>query len=195
MTFGNLGEMVVLTLRSPDRALALLRRLDLGAAERWMVVVLAASLSSLLAGLARQLVPVPADDPLALLTAHPLTLAGLQLGAMVVSAVAVTVIGRAFGGRGAFADALVLVAWIELILVGLQTVQLVLMLLLPPLAPIMSVFALAVSIYLTIALTKALHGFTSTVLVVLGFVGGVFILATIMSVIAVALGLLPEVSP
>ncbi|WP_134679931.1 YIP1 family protein [Paracoccus ravus] len=195
MKFADLGDLVVLTLRTPDRAVRLLRGLDLAASERWMLVILAASLSSLLAGIARLIFPVPEGDPLARILSDPMTLAGLQFGAMAVSAIAVTVIGRAFGGKGVFADALVLVGWVELILVGLQAVQLFLMLLVPPLANLMSLLAFGLSIYLTISLTKALHGFTSTPKVALGFIGGVFLVATVLSVIAAAFGVLPEVAP
>ncbi|MBD9528252.1 MULTISPECIES: YIP1 family protein [Paracoccus] len=195
MKFGELGDLVVLTLRTPERAVRLLRDLDFGMAERWMIALLAACLSSLLAGIARQMFPPIASDPLSAILSVPLTLAGLQFAAMVLSAVAVTVIGRAFGGKGEFADALVLVAWVELILVGLQAVQLVLMLLVPPTATLMSLVAFGLSIYLTIALTKALHGFTSTPKVALGFIGGVFLVATILSILAAAFGILPEVSP
>ena len=195
MKFGELGDLVVLTLRTPERAVRLLRDLDFGMAERWMIALLAACLSSLLAGIARQMFPPIASDPLSAILSFPLTLAGLQFAAMVLSAVAVTVIGRAFGGKGEFADALVLVAWVELIRVGLQAVQLVLMLLVPPTATLMSLVAFGLSIYLTIALTKALHGFTSTPKVALGFIGGVFLVATILSILAAAFGILPEVSP
>ncbi|MDS9468089.1 YIP1 family protein [Paracoccus sp. MBLB3053] len=195
MKIGDLGELVVLTLRNPDRAVRLLREFGLSTSERWMTVVLAASLSSLLAGIARQMFPPATNDALSAILADPMTLAALQFGAMVLSAAAVTVIGRAFGGQGNFADALVLVAWVELILVGLQAVQLVLMVLVPPSAMIMSLVAFALSIYLTISLTKALHGFTSTPKVALGFIGGVFLVATVLSILAAALGILPEVSP
>jgi len=195
MNLRDVGDLVVLTLRNPAGGVRVLRGLDLSASERWMILFLAVSLSSLLAGLARALFPSPAGDPLASLLSEPMTLAGLQLGAMVISAVAVTAIGRAFKGTGTFPDALLLVAWVELILVGLQAAQLVLMVLLPSTGTLMSMLAFAISIYLTISMTKELHGFSSTPLVVLGFIGGVFLVATILSILAAALGILPEVSP
>ncbi|MTH78848.1 Yip1 family protein [Paracoccus aestuariivivens] len=195
MKFTDLGDLMVLTLRNPAHAVEVLRGLELTSGERWMVLMLAATLSSLLAGLARVMFPVPADDALSAILSSPVTLAGLQFAAMTISAGAVTVIGRAFGGQGEFEDALLLIAWVELILVGLQAMQVVLMLLVPPTATLMSLVAFGLSIYLTIAMTKALHGFTSTPKVALGLIGGVFLVATVLSVIAAAFGILPEVAP
>lgn len=195
MKFNQLGDLVVLTIRNPGVAVGILRSFQLSSSDRWAVMLLAASLSSLLAGLARMMFPVPEGEGLAILFATPFTLAAIQFGAMVLSALAVTVIGRAFGGEGTLPDALLLVGWVELILVGFQAAQLVLMVLIPPTAAMMSVLAFALSIYLTISLTKALHGFTSTVKVVVVFIGSVLMLGMILSIIAGSLGILPEVTP
>ncbi|MDT1063832.1 YIP1 family protein [Paracoccus sp. CPCC 101403] len=195
MNISDLGDLVVLTLRKPAQAVQVLRGLDLAPGERWMIVILAVSLSTVLAGIARLMFSAPTNDPISALLANPMALAGLQLGAMVISAAAVTVIGRAFRGTGVFADALLLVAWIELILVGLQALQLVLMVVFPQTGTLTSLIAFGVSIYLTIAMTKELHGFASTPKVALGFIGGVFLVATMLSILAAAFGILPEVSP
>lgn len=195
MKFGEIGDFMVLTLREPGRAVEVMRGMDLPMPARWMVMVLAVCLSTLLAGVARYLFPVPPDDPLSQLLSSPATLAIVQFVALVVSAAAIAVIGRAFGGQGNFPDALLLIAWVELILVGLQAVQLVLMLVFPASGPLMSVVAFALSIYLTIALTKAMHGFQSTPKVALAFIGSVFVIGFILSIIAAGFGILPEVTP
>lgn len=195
MSLVSLADMVVLTLRRPAEAVERIRALDLPMPSRWMALVLAVSLSTLLAGVARLAFPGEPGDPISDLMSSPLTLATLQFGALVVSAIAITVIGRAFGGQGQFDDALLLLAWVELILVGMQAAQLVLMLVMPASGVLMSLIAFALSIYLIIAVTKALHGFHSTAKVALGFIGGVFLVGSLLSLIAAATGILPEVTP
>lgn len=195
MKFGEIGNLVVLTLREPGRAVTVMRDMALPVPSRWMVLVLAVCLSTLLAGMARIIFPLPAEDPLSQLLSSPFTLALVQFGALVFSAMVVTVIGRSFGGHGSFEDALLLIAWVELILVGLQAMQLMVMVVVPASGALMSVLAFALSIYLTIALTKALHGFQSTPKVALAFIGSAFVLGFVLSIIAAAFGILPEVTP
>lgn len=195
MTFSNLGDLVVLTLRNPAGAVRALLGLELPVRARWMVLVLAVSLSTLLAGMARLMFPPVSHDQLTDLLGSPASLAALQFGAMVISATAISGIGRAFGGTGTFDEAVLLVGWVEMVLVGLQAVQLVAMLLFPATATLMSLIAFCLSIYLTVSMTKELHGFSSTPKVALGFIGGVFLVGLVLSILAAALGILPEVAP
>ena len=195
MTFGELGDLVVLTLRDPSGFVRTMRRVDPPTGARWMALALAVSLSTLLAMLARLAFPLPADDPLAGLLASPAMLATVQFGALAFLAALITAIGRLFGGAGTFDDALLLIAWVELILVGLQAAQLALMVVLPGTGSLMSLVALGMSIYLTIALTRAPHGFSSTAKVAVTFIGGIFVMGFLLSLIAAAFGILPEVTP
>ena len=66
---------------------------------------------------------------------------------------------------------------------------------LPGTGSLMSLVALGMSIYLTIALTRALHGFSSTAKVAVTFIGGIFVMGFLLSLIAAAFGILPEVTP
>ncbi len=195
MNSGDLGDLVVLTLRKPEAALQALRGLGLPMSARWTLLLLAVTLSTLLACLSLILFPVEADNALSRLLAHPLSLAGIQLGAMVLSALMMAQVGRLFGGQGDFPDALLLVAWVELLLVGLQAVQLVMMLLFPASAGLLSIVAFGLFLYLAVTLTKALHGFSSTGKVVLGLIGSLFVLGFVLSLLAAAFGIVPEVTP
>lgn len=194
MRFSDLGDLTVLTLRDPESALRVLRSLDLPMVARWMVLLLAVTLSTLLAGLSLMLFPIEVDNPVSRMLSEPMTLAGIQLGAMVLSALCVAQIGRLFGGHGNFADALLVVGWVELMLVGLQAVQVVMMALFPATATLLSMLAFGLFLYLAVTMTKALHGFKSTFLVALGFVAGAFLLGFLLSLLAAALGIFPEVA-
>ncbi|CAM3004647.1 Yip1 domain-containing protein [Paracoccus aminovorans] len=195
MTSGDLGDLVVLTIREPAAALRVLRGLDLPMSARWMALLLAVTLSTLLAMLSLALFPIEVESPVSAVLSSPAVLAGVQFAAMAVSALMMAQVGRWFGGQGDFADALLIVAWVELLLVGLQAVQVLMMLLFPATAAMLSVLAFGLFLYLAVAMTKALHGFSSTGKVVLGFVGSLFVLGFVLSLLAAALGIVPEVTP
>lgn len=193
MNYDDLKQLVMLSLRQPGRALDRLRALAPEMSMRWMALLLAVSLSTVLAGFARMLFPVDVENPVSQLIGKPLVLASVQFAGMVVAAFLMAVVGRAFGGRGTFADALLVVAWIEILLVAVQALQVVLALIFPISAVLMSLIALGLLIYLTLQFTKEMHGFQNTFLVLLGFAGSFFLFAMILSLLGVSLGYMPEV--
>ncbi|WP_312530384.1 YIP1 family protein [Paracoccus sp. (in: a-proteobacteria)] len=193
MNFKQIGDLAILTVKEPMLGLRALQSLDLPVAARWMALVLAVALSTLLAGVVRLLFPVPVENSVSRLIAQPALLASIQFTAMVGSALLMTWVGRLFGGKGQFEDALLITAWIEMMLVGVQAVQVVLMVVFPASAPIMSILAFGLFLYLTVMLTKALHGFQSAFLVILGFIGTMFVVGFALSFIAVSFGIMPEI--
>ena len=195
MKFGDIGELAVLTLRNPDAAMRVLRGLDLPMVARWMALFLAVVLSRMLGVLLLMMLPVTGDDPLAQLLSDPMTMAGIEFFGMVLTAFLVTVIGRMFGGHGTFADALLAVAWIELLLVALMAVQLVMLVLLPGTVDLLGIVVGALSIYLTVTMTKALHGFTSLGKVALVYFGFSLLLGIVAVTLAPGLVPLPEGAP
>lgn len=194
MKLGDLGELAVLTLRNPDAAMAALRGLDLPMATRWMALFLAVVLSRMLGVVLLILLPVTGNDPLAQLLADPMTMAAIEFFGMVLTAFFVTHIGRLFGGSGTFADALLAVAWIELLLVVLMAVQVVMLVLLPGTVDLLGMVAGALSIYLTVTMTKALHGFSSLVKVAMVYFGLSLALGLVVMTLAPGLIPLPEVA-
>ena len=184
-----------MTLRNPDAALRVLRGLDLPMAARWTALFLAVVLSRMLGVLLLMVLPVTGGEPLAALLTDPMTMAGIEFFGMVLTAFLVTVIGRMFGGHGTFADALLAVAWIELLLVALMAVQLVMLVLLPGTVDLLGIVVGALSIYLTVTMTKALHGFTSLGKVALVYFGFSLLLGIVAVTLAPGLVPLPEGAP
>lgn len=195
MTDLSLGNLAVLTIKEPEQGLRALQSLRLPMSARWMALVLAVCLSTLLGGIANILVPIPpeADHGLVAILTRPMTLVMLQFGAMVVSAFLMAAVGRMFGGYGTFPDALLVTAWIEMLLVGIQAVQVVMVLVFPASASILSVVSFGLFLYLTVMLTKALHGFSNPFLVILGLIGTMFTLGFVLTILAVSFGIMPEV--
>ena len=194
MKFGDIGELAVLTLRNPDAAMRVLRGLDLPMVARWMALFLAVVLSRMLGVLLLVMLPVTGDDPLAQLLSDPMTMAGIEFFGMVLTAFLVTHIGRLFGGTGTFPDALLAVAWIELMLVALLALQLVMLVLLPGTVDLLGMIAGALSIYLTVTMTKALHGFSSIAKVALVYFGISMAVGLLVLTLAPGLIPLPEVA-
>lgn len=106
--------------------------------------------------------------------------------------VAVQGIGRLAGGKGTFPDALLLLAWLQFVMIAVQILQLVAMVLVPPLFGFATMLALAVFMWLLVNFTMALHGFTSAVKVVVGTVFSFFGLAVVLAIVLSVLGLGPQ---
>ena len=200
MTAETLLSLILLTLRSPGDAARSLMDRNLPMNTRWMALVVAVSLSALMNWmLTRMLVgaettpDAAAASPMAALSNQPLLLAAMQFGAVVVTAALIDGVGRLFGGRGNFADALLLVTWIEIMLLVVQLMQVVFLIVLPPIAALMGVIALVMFIGLTVIFTRELHGFESTLKVGVGVVMTALAAVFVLSFIAAAFGLLPGV--
>lgn len=194
MTRDDFKTLAVQTLRQPEEAARWLIALNLPMPVRWMALVLAVALSGILAFAATAILGAPQDDaaPVMAITGQPLVLAGTQLVAIVLGAGLMAGVGRMFGGRGRFEDALILTVWIEVMLLMVQLAQIVLSLALPALAGMLGILAVALFLWLTVQFTKALHGFTSGPKVLLVMFGTLLVMGFVLSFFMAALGLMPE---
>lgn len=193
MTFDDLLGLARLTLRNPAQAVRVLQSLDLPMAVRWMGLIVIVSLSSILASLAMRIFPVLTESSLNLPDLSPISRAGLQLGGMVLSAWLVAGIGRAFGGRGDFPDALLILVWLECLMLAVQALQIVVMLLFPLFGSMLGIAALLAMVWLSVQMIKELHGFRNAALVFLGMMGAGLLTLIVLSVLAGALGLMPDI--
>ncbi len=194
MTFDDFKTLAGQTLRNPEQAAQWLIDQRWPMQVRWMALVLAVSLSGLLAYASALLFPLPEGEGAAVfsISRQPLVLAGMQLVAIVLGAGLMAGVGRMFGGHGRFEDALVLTVWIEVMLLIVQLAQIVLSLALPALAGILGIIAVALFLWLTVQFTKALHGFTSGPKVLLVMFGTLLVMGFVLSFFMAALGLMPE---
>ncbi|MBU3030436.1 Yip1 family protein [Paracoccus marinaquae] len=195
MSSDDLQALVGLTFRNPEAAAKSLIAAGWPITARWMALLLAVSVSAMLAWISAQMFPLPEGEaPILSLTAQPMAMAGMQLVAVVLAAALMAGVGRLFGGQGRFEDALLLTVWIEAVLLIVQLAQVLLSVVMPPLAGILGMLAIALFLWLTVQFTKALHGFRSGPKVFLGLVATAFLAGFVLSVLAAAFGLLPEIS-
>lgn len=196
MTFDDLKTLAVLSLRAPERAIAGLRALDIPMSARWTMVPVVAALMTILSVLAQQLIPAEVSSPLTeamrQAMSRPLMVAAVQAAGLVVSAFLMFRIGQTFGGAGNFADSLLVVLWIQGLLLGLQALQLAVMVLFPLVSFVLELAITILFIYLPVRLSAALHGFHNLFLVFLGVVAGAFMLIIILVPVVLTLGILPE---
>lgn len=194
MTFDDLKALVKLTFQKPEIAAKTLMATGWPSSARWMGLLLAVSVSALLAWFSTQLLPVPVGggmDPLTTMVSQPLVLAGIQFVAISMAAGLMAIVGQIFNGKGSFDDALLLTVWIEVVLLLVQAVQIAVMLIFPPISGILGIIAIALFFWLTVHFTKALHGFKSGVKVLLGIIATGFVLGILLSIVISTLGLMP----
>lgn len=193
MTLSDLGGLTVLSLRDPAAALRFLRGLQLPMQLRWMVLLLAVTLSTVVTFLLRQIFLGGIEGPEGSFYLSPMSMAGSQFLILIVAAWLITMVGRMMGGQGNFPDALLMIGWIELMLLGLQLAQIPIALVIPPLGALLTLVMIGLSVYLVVSMTKALHGFTSIIKVVMGFILTGFAAVMVLSILLTMLGIVPEV--
>lgn len=193
MTFASLATLLRQSVQDPRGAVARLLALNLPIPVLWQAMGAVVASSAVLAFLANAMFPVPMQTPWAALTASPLRLAATQAASILFVSLAMTGVGRMFGGRGRFAQALLLAIWIEFVLLCVQFVQVVLMLLFPLLASFLGLVAVVLFFWLLTQFTAYLHGFTRKGMVFLGVIATMFVGALVTTIVLGLLGLMPPV--
>lgn len=174
-----------LTLRSPRQAARVVMGWPLALGERWAILAVMAVASTLSATVFVTLAPESADPAMTMILADPIIFAAMQFGGLALMAGLIFVIGRRFGGIGSFAEVLAIVGWIQVILFTLQLAQVVALILLPPLAVLIGLASLALSLWLLPCFIAELHGFRSAFLTFIGMVAAMFALVVLLSLILI----------
>ena len=187
-SLATLLSLARLTLHNPREGAARVLALALPIPARWAALALMAVLSTLLIHLTFAMQPADILGFFGEALTSPLRMAMLQAVFMLVSVVAIYQIGRWRGGRGRFEDALILVVWLQFLLLGLQTAQLLVSLVLPLLADLIGLATLALFFWWLTNFVAELHGFKSLVLVFVGvLVTLVFMVLVLAFVLAIFL--------
>lgn len=113
----------------------------------------------------------------------PIPMVVIQVAIMAVTAGAVHYIGRQFGGKGAFDQALTVVVWLQVVLIALQLVQLVVMLVVPPLGDLLSIVAVGLFFWMLTGFVAEVHGFRSRGRVFASILASFFALSLVLAVV------------
>lgn len=100
-------------------------------------------------------------------------------------------IGRAFGGTGRFEEALLLVVWLQFVFIVVQLIQIVAILVVPPLAVLVTLVAMALFFWLLTNFIAVLHGFTNLgqvfLMIIVSIIGIAFALSIVLAILGVGL--------
>ncbi len=168
--------MAAQTLRTPRESAETLLAMGIPRAALAPALALVIVLTIIFGHVNEFLVPTSSDVELLF---DPMTLGLLQFASLMITAIAVFWIGRAFGGTGRFDEALLLLIWLQYILLCLQVVQTVLLVISTAMASLVAVVSVVLFLFLLTHFVAALHGFRS--------LGKVFLMI-VVSAIGLAFG-------
>ncbi|MDN5788856.1 YIP1 family protein, partial [Pseudorhodobacter sp.] len=115
--------------------------------------------------------------------ASPVRTAILQWAVLLISVHAVHRLGRMRGGTGTLNEAVILLAWLQFVLLCVQVAQIVMQVIVPPLADILGVAGLVLFLWLLTNFVAELHGFRSLALVFVGILVAVVVLAVVLAIV------------
>ncbi len=184
----RIGALARLTLSDPRAAARALMN-DTAAQARavelaGLVVIIGVAFSYLLS----VLLPGPTVAVLDTMLSRPLLYALIQFMLLMVSVLAIFMIGRLFGGTGSFEQTLLLSVWLQFYMLVVQVAAVGVVLLVPGLSGLLNIAILIYFLWLTVNFIAELHGFRSLWKILAGLLGTAFALAVLASLILSLLG-------
>lgn len=172
-----------LTLKDPRSGARALLASDVPLPARTAGLVLVAVGSALFFHLGFLILPADDDALSQFMSQSPFRTAIIQWLILAATVLGIYRIGRAFGGRGSLTDALLIVVWLQVIMLAVQIVQLLSLVLLPPLAGLVSLAGFILFFWLLTSFIAELHGFASRWAVLAGVIGSGFAIAIALAVV------------
>lgn len=175
------GALAVQSLRQPRVACARLLALGVPMNARWMLVAFIAAASTLLVNIELRFEPPALQAMLAPVIDRPIVAALTQAVFLTLVAALIHRAGQAAGGQGGFADALLIVGWLQSLLLVVSAAQVVLLLVLPPMADLVGLVGVVAVLWMLVSFVAELHGFSSLPKVALGIVATALLTALALS--------------
>jgi len=187
LTAHRLRDLARLSIADPEKGGREILALNPPLPARWLALAAAVVLGVVVA----YMLPLMAGQTEGVLP--PFAAVGMQAGVNILAIFLMTHVGRMFGGQGRLEDALLLVAWLQALMIAVQGVQLVVLLILPPLAGLVTILAVALFFWLLTGFVQAMHGFPSRPMVLLGVLASLFVAAFVLSFFLLLIGFDPRV--
>ena len=180
------------TVANPREGASEILSLGLPRQALWLAFALVIVLSMLLGELVYLLAGPDSATAEMPIMASPVVMGFLQAGFLFLMVHAITHVGRIFGGTGHFDEALALVVWLQFIFICVQVVQLAAMVILPPLAGLITLLAVGLFLWLLVNFIATLHGFTSLGMVFVMTILSAFAILFLLSLVLTILGITSE---
>ena len=178
MTVEMLSKILVSSLTRPKVGIRTVFKWQLSLQDSALALTLTAVVSAVLITLLIGPLPPQVDPVTAAMFGSPFYLAIVQLVGLAMIAACLHLLGRVFGGQGTLPQAVVMMAWLEVILILISTVQSVALILVPPVGVVLVPVGMVLSLWLITNFVAELHGFGSLVMTLLGviaaFIAAVF---------------------
>lgn len=191
---GQLLRMARHTVSNPRDGAAVILKLHLPMRALWLAFGLVIVLSMFL-GEAVALLMGPPDQaamPPEMMVS-PITMGVIQAAFLFLVAHGMARIGQLFGGSGDFQGALALIVWLQFIFLVVQVIQLAAMLIVPPVAGLITILAMGLFFWLLVNFIATLHGFSSLglifVMTILTAFGFVFVLSLVLTMLGLGFGM------
>lgn len=181
MNRDDLVALVVETVRRPADAARRILGWRIDSSLLWMGFALTVVLNTLLFHVSSLIYPVPSGAiALPALFSSPFLYAVVMAGGLLLSALVLTRIGTLLGGTGRFDDVLTLLVWLQVLRLAAQVVVLVLMVVLPAFAALVTMAIGLLSLWILMNFINAVHGFDSL---------GRSFLALVLSILGISVAL------
>lgn len=178
----GLYAAVIETVRNPRAVADRLLDMNLPMPVIWTMLAAVSAVSVVLVEGSLLLVQVPGEEGEARLPS-PFMIFGLQIVLSTLLASVTHQIGRLLGGTGSFAAALLLITWIQVVMAGMQVVQVLLLLTAPPLADVLGVASGLLFIWLFTAFAAVMHGFRTMGMGLATALGAVVVLGVLLGLL------------
>jgi hypothetical protein len=183
----NWRDLALTSLINPREAARVLINSGLRPGFGWALFALGTVLSGLLGHLATGLILTPPGaTPIDI---SPFALTGLQALSQGIVVLAAHALGRAAGGRARFDQVLILMAWVEILLVGIHALDLAFLLVLPPLAGILPLFGVIAALWVMANFLTKAHGFASPLPVLGAIIGASMLFGVVLLTLLDRLGI------
>ncbi len=182
-------QLAMRSIADPRGVLAEIQRRGHSTPDIILAAALISALGVIFFEVSLLLSPVEGESGTMLGITSPIAAFIFQYAMILITAVVVCYGGRMFGGKAGMNDSLLAATWLQFVMLLVQALQMVALLLVPPLGLLIFMSALVLLLYLLVNFIMEIHGFKNPMAVVAGVVGAFFTLALVLSILMALLGI------
>lgn len=170
----TLKALTRLTFSNPREAVSVLLKSRLEQTQLLQFATIIVALGVILSWIFARIEPGPANPMIDALTGNPVLFAVVQYALLMISVLAIFMVGRLFGGTGSFDQSLLVSIWLQFYMLLWQVALFAVALIVPVLAQSLNMAILFYLLWLMANFIASLHGFKSILKVFAGIIATSF---------------------